>query len=88
MRVKSLYSCIENFFIFPKSIRFNNHKLQHPPKTIPKEQKKEAQVFVNKQPAIIKNSPIKLLVPGNPILAKVKRVKKVEKSGVVVSNPA
>jgi hypothetical protein len=36
---------------------------------------------------MIKNSPIKLLVPGRPILAIVKSVKKVEKIGIAVKSP-
>jgi hypothetical protein len=36
---------------------------------------------------MIRNSPIKLLVPGNPILAIVKRVKNVENRGIVVNKP-
>jgi hypothetical protein len=55
--------------------------------SIPHAAKKAAQLFVNKQPAITKNSPIKLLVPGKPMFAIVKIVKKVEKSGIVVNKP-
>jgi hypothetical protein len=44
--------------------------------------------LVKKQPKIIKNSPIKLLVPGNPILAIVNKEKNTEKIGFVVNNPA
>jgi hypothetical protein len=54
---------------------------------MPVAQKKAPQLLVNKHPRIIKYSPIKLLVPGRPILAKVKIVKKVAKIGIVVNSP-
>jgi len=54
---------------------------------MPEAQNIAAQLLMSKQPAIIKNSPIKLLVPGKPILANVKRVKKLENNGVVTSKP-
>ena len=74
--------------IFPNKIRFKSHKLYAPPKTIPEAQNIPAQLLIKKQPRIIKNSPIKLLVPGKPILAIVKIVKNVENIGFVVNNPA
>ena len=58
-----------------------------PPRTITLAQKTEAQLLVKKQPVIIKNSPIKLLVPGKPILAIVNSEKNVENNGFVVSKP-
>lgn len=85
--VKSLKSVIDVVLIFPNNILFNNHKEYPTPKTIPEAQKIEAQLLINKHPAIIKNSPTKLLVPGNPIFAIVKTVKNVEKSGIVVCKP-
>jgi hypothetical protein len=54
---------------------------------MPVAQKNAPQVLVNKHPRIIRYSPIKLLVPGRPILAKVKRVKNVAKIGIVVNKP-
>jgi len=74
--------------MFPNKIRFNNHKLYAPPKTIPVAQKRAAQLLIKKQPRIIKNSPTKLFVPGNPILAIVNKVNNVENKGFVVNNPA
>lgn len=71
-------SLIEKFLIFPKRIRFKSQRLYPPPKTIPLAQKIAAQLFNTKQPNIIKNSPIKLDVPGNPILAIVNKVKNTE----------
>ena len=55
---------------------------------MPIAEKNEAQLFVKKHPDIIKNSPIKLLVPGNPMLAMENSKKKVENNGIVVSKPA
>ena len=69
-------------------MRFNNHKLYAPPKTIPVAQNIPAQLFIKKQPNIIKNSPIKLFVPGKPILAIVNNVKNTENKGFVVNKPA
>jgi hypothetical protein len=54
-----------------------------PPRTITLAQKTEAQLLVKKQPVIIKNSPIKLLVPGKPILAIVNNINKLEYNGIV-----
>ena len=51
-------------------------------------QKTAAQLLTKKQPKMIKNSPIKLFVPGKPILAIVKIVKNVENNGFVVKSPA
>ena len=56
---------------FPKTIRLYNHKEYAPPKTIPVAPKNANVVLNEKIPIRIKNSPIKLLVPGNAIFAKV-----------------
>tara|TARA_Y100001954_G_C15285397_1_gene348754 strand:+ start:338 stop:505 length:168 start_codon:yes stop_codon:yes gene_type:complete len=55
---------------------------------MPDAQNIPAQLFIKKQPRMIKNSPTKLFVPGKPIFAIVKMVKKVENNGFVVNNPA
>lgn len=44
-------------------------------------------LFLWKAPTKIRNSPIKLLVPGKLILAKVKKKKMVEKFGMVLTKP-
>jgi hypothetical protein len=68
-------------------MRFCNHRPYEALKTIPVAQKNAPQVFTAKQPTKIKNSPIKLLVPGNPILAIVKIMKNTENKGIVVKRP-
>jgi hypothetical protein len=40
-----------------------------------------------KQPINIKNSPKKLLVPGNPMLPIVKQIKKNEYNGITLTRP-
>ncbi|KAG2634961.1 hypothetical protein PVAP13_2NG321100 [Panicum virgatum] len=47
----------------------------------------EKQLARCKAPTKIRNSPIKLLVPGKLILAKVKKKKMVEKFGMVLTKP-
>lgn len=44
-------------------------------------------VFVSKHPTMIKNSPIKLLVEGNPILPNEKIIKQTENIGIVLIVP-
>lgn len=48
---------------------------------------KRANVFEEKRPAKIKNSPRKFAVPGKLILAKVKNKKKDAKIGIGVTSP-
>lgn len=83
----SLKQTIECCFTLPKVIRLQSQRLYPAPKTIPVPAKSVLQLFVSKHPTKTKNSPTKLLVVGNPKFARVKRIKKTEKRGIVCIKP-
>ena len=53
---------------------------------MPDAQNIPAQLFIKKQPRMIKNSPTKLFVPGKPIFAIVKIRKIIVNNGINIAN--
>ena len=74
-------------FKFPETTRLYSHREYAAPKIIPSAANVATKLFLWKAPTKIRNSPIKLLVPGKLILAKVKKKKMVEKFGMVLTKP-
>ena len=63
-------------------MRLQSQRLYPAPRTIPVADINAAHEFVLKHAASIKNSPMKLLVAGNPILPSVNTIKITENSGI------
>ena len=74
-------------FKFPETKRLYSQREYAAPKIIPSAANVATKLFLWKAPTKIRNSPIKLLVPGKLILAKVKKKKMVEKFGMVLTKP-
>ena len=70
-RFKSLKFFVWAIFKLPKIILLYNHKEYAPHKITPKALKIQTRLLTLKIPQNSKNSPTKLLVPGNAILAMV-----------------
>ena len=69
-------------FILPYEIRLNNHSEEQQLKTILADPKTPILLLILNNPAKTRNSPTKLLVPGNPKFAKVKKQKKIMQTGM------
>ena len=74
-------------FKFPETTRLYSQREYAAPKIIPSAANVATKLFLWKAPTKMRNSPIKLLVPGKLILAKVKKKKMVEKFGMVLTKP-
>lgn len=74
-------------FKFPDTERLYTQREYAAPKSIPSAEKVAIKLCFWKAPTNMRNSPIKLLVPGKLILAKVKNKKMVEKFGMVLTKP-
>lgn len=79
--------CRKAFLIFPETTRLYSQREQAAPKIIPSAATVATKLFLWKAPEKMGNSPIKLLVPGELILAKVKKRKMVERLGMVLTKP-
>uniref|UniRef100_A0A803LQP5 Uncharacterized protein n=1 Tax=Chenopodium quinoa TaxID=63459 RepID=A0A803LQP5_CHEQI len=77
------------YFLFPEVKKENLRKvsLYLASSWIPSAANVATKLFLWKAPTKMRNSPIKLLVPGKLILAKVKKKKMVEKFGMVLTKP-
>lgn len=71
----------------PETTRLYSQREYAAPKIIPSAANVATKLFLWKAPTKMRNSPIKLLVPGKLILAKVKKKKIVEKFGMVLTKP-
>ena len=74
-------------FKFPETTRLYSQREYAAPKIIPSAANVATKLFLWKAPTKMGNSPIKLLVPGELILAKVKEKKMVERFGMVLTKP-
>ncbi|KAL9667561.1 hypothetical protein QQ045_001923 [Rhodiola kirilowii] len=74
-------------FKFPETARLYSHREYAAPKIIPSAANVATKLFLWKVPTELKNSPIKLLVPGELILAKVEEKEMVERFGMVLTKP-
>ena len=83
----SIYLTQNLTLTLPKAILLNNHNEYPLPITIPVAPRKVTLVLHFKDPANIRNSPIKLLVPGKLIFANVKNRKIVIYKGITVAKP-
>ena len=71
----------------PKQIRLYKNREYTRLKIKPGIEKKTIKELTNKPPIMIKNSPTKLKVPGNPKFAKVKKKYKTQKIGKKQAKP-
>nr|CAA87622.1 putative orf85 [Chondrus crispus] len=71
----------------PKIIRLNNQIEYAAPKIIPKDANSVNVLLIWKELSKTSTSPIKLLVPGNPKLANVKKRKNTPKRGITWIKP-
>lgn len=74
-------------FKFPETTRLYSQREYAAPKIIPSAANVATKLFLWKAPTKIGNSPIKLLVPGKLILAKVEEKEMVERFGMVLTEP-
>lgn len=74
-------------FKFPETTRLYSQREYAAPKIIPSAANVATKLFLWKAPTEIGNSPIKLLVPGELILAKVEEKEMVERFGMVLTEP-
>ena len=74
-------------FKFPETERLYSQREYAAPKIIPSAANVAIKLFFWKAPTKMRNSPIKLLVPGELILAKVEEKKMVERFGMVLTEP-
>ncbi|KAK7231345.1 hypothetical protein RIF29_48382 [Crotalaria pallida] len=74
-------------FKFPETTRLYSQREYAAPKIIPSAANVATKLFLWKAPTEMGNSPIKLLVPGELILAKVEEKEMVERFGMVLTNP-
>lgn len=72
---------------FPETARLYSQREYAAPKIIPSAANVATKLFLWKAPTEIGNSPIKLLVPGELILAKVEEKKMVGRFGMVLTKP-
>jgi hypothetical protein len=74
-------------FKFPETARLYSQREYAAPKIIPSAANVATKLFLWKAPTEIGNSPIKLLVPGELILAKVEEKEMVGRFGMVLTEP-
>ena len=74
-------------FKFPETTRLYSQREYAAPKIIPSAANVATKLFLWKAPTEMGNSPIKLLVPGELILAKVEEKEMVERFGMVLTEP-
>ncbi|KAB1212471.1 hypothetical protein CJ030_MR5G005012 [Morella rubra] len=74
-------------FKFPETTRLYSQREYAAPKIIPSAANVATKLFLWKAPTKMGNSPIKLLVPGELILAKVEEKEMVERFGMVLTKP-
>ncbi|KAH7511609.1 hypothetical protein FEM48_ZijujMtG0003400 (mitochondrion) [Ziziphus jujuba var. spinosa] len=74
-------------FKFPETTRLYSQREYAPPKIIPSAANVATKLFLWKAPTEMGNSPIKLLVPGELILAKVEEKEMVGRFGMVLTEP-
>jgi hypothetical protein len=74
-------------FKFPETTRLYSQREYAAPKIIPSAANVATKLFLWKAPTKMGNSPIKLLVPGELILAKVEEKEMVERFGMVLTEP-
>ncbi|KAL4292951.1 hypothetical protein AHAS_Ahas18G0079400 [Arachis hypogaea] len=74
-------------FKFPETTRLYSQREYAAPKIIPSAANVATKLFLWKAPTEMGNSPIKLLVPGELILAKVEEKEMVERFGMVLTKP-
>uniref|UniRef100_A0A7N0RCS7 Uncharacterized protein n=1 Tax=Kalanchoe fedtschenkoi TaxID=63787 RepID=A0A7N0RCS7_KALFE len=74
-------------FKFPETARLYSQREYAAPKIIPSAANVATKLFLWKAPTEMRNSPIKLLVPGELILAKVEEKEMVERFGMVLTKP-
>lgn len=74
-------------FEFPRTARLYGQGEYAAPEIIPSAADVATKPFLWKAPTKMGNSPIELLVPGEPILAKVEEKKMVEGFGMVLTEP-